>query len=108
MLIKRMIQKSAGRIARKRIMFFTPRENLEKLLFTSVLENYYDKNKIDSLKNYMEIRIQEKHNKIKNSYCILNLIFQEQTQSTEEATIEDSRSSIINKYLLIDIILNFT
>ena len=46
------------------IMFLRPRK-FGKTLFTSVLENYYDKNKKRVSKNYMEIRIWEKSTKLK-------------------------------------------
>ncbi len=48
----------------KRIMFLRPRK-FGKTLFTSVLENYYDKNKTDEFENLFKTHIQEKTNKIK-------------------------------------------
>ena len=51
----------------KRIMFLRPRK-FGKTLFTSVLENYYDKNKIDSFeKLYGNTYIGKNPTKLKNS-----------------------------------------
>ncbi len=59
----------------KRIMFLCPRK-FRKTLFTSVLENYYDKNKIDKFeKLYSNTYIGKNPPKFKNSYSILRFNF---------------------------------
>ena len=91
----------------KRIMFLRPRK-FGKTLFTSVLENYYDKNKIDSFeKLYENTYIGKNTTKLKNSYCILRFNFSGIDTSTEEATIRGFKKEIassievfINRYNL--------
>ena len=91
----------------KRIMFLRPRK-FGKTLFTSVLENYYDKNKIDSFeKLYGNMYIGKNTTKLKNSYCILRFNFSGIDTSTEEATIRGFKKEVassievfINRYNL--------
>ena len=91
----------------KRIMFLRPRK-FGKTLFTSVLENYYDKNKIDSFeKLYGNTYIGKNPTKLKNSYCILRFNFSGIDTSTEEATIRGFKKEVassievfINRYNL--------
>ena len=91
----------------KRIMFLRPRK-FGKTLFTSVLENYYDKNKIDSFeKLYGNTYIGKNTTKLKNSYCILIFNFSGIDTSTEEATIRGLKKEVassievfINRYNL--------
>ena len=78
----------------KRIMFLRPRK-FGKTLFTSVLENYYDKNKIDSFeKLYENTYIGKNTTKLKNSYCILRFNFSGIDTSTEEATIRGFKKEV--------------
>ena len=89
------------------IMFLRPRK-FGKTLFTSVLENYYDKNKIDSFeKLYGNTYIGKNPTKLKNSYCILRFNFSGIDTSTEEATIRGFKKEVassievfINRYNL--------
>ena len=89
------------------IMFLRPRK-LGKTLFTSVLENYYDKNKKDSFeKLYGNTYIGKNPTKLKNSYCILRFNFSGIDTSTEEATIRGFKKEVassievfINRYNL--------
>ena len=89
------------------IMFLRPRK-FGKTLFTSVLENYYDKNKIDSFeKLYGNTYIWKNTTKLKNSYCILRFNFSGIDTSTEEATIRGFKKEVassievfINRYNL--------
>ena len=91
----------------KRIMFLRPRK-FGKTLFTSVLENYYDKNKKESFeKLYGNTYIGKKPTKLKNSYCILRFNFSGIDTSTEEATIRGFKKEVassievfINRYNL--------
>ena len=91
----------------KRIMFLRPRK-FGKTLFTSVLENYYDKNKADRFeKLYGNTYIGKNPTSLKNSYCILRFNFSGIDTSTEEATIKGFRSEVassievfVNKYNL--------
>ena len=91
----------------KRIMFLRPIK-FGKTLFTSVLENYYDKNKIDSFeKLYGNTYIGKNTTKLKNSYCILRFNFSGIDTSTEEATIRGFKKEVassievfINRYNL--------
>ena len=78
----------------KRIMFLRPRK-FGKTLFTSVLENYYDKNKIDSFeKLYGNTYIGKNPTKLKNSYCILRFNFSGIDTSSEEATIKGFKNEV--------------
>ena len=89
------------------IMFLRPRK-FGKTLFTSVLENYYDKNKKESFeKLYGNTYIGKNPTKLKNSYCILRFNFSGIDTSTEEATIRGFKKEVassievfINRYNL--------
>ena len=91
----------------KRIMFLRPRK-FGKTLFTSVLENYYDKNKVEKFeKLYGNTYIGKNPTNLKNSYCILRFNFSGIDTSTEEATIKGFKNEVassievfINKYNL--------
>ena len=88
-------------------MFLRPRK-FGKTLFTSVLENYYDKNKKESFeKLYGNTYIGKNTTKLKNSYCILRFNFSGIDTSTEEATIRGFKKEVassievfINRYNL--------
>ena len=72
----------------KRIMFLRPRK-FGKTLFTSVLENYYDKNKADKFENlYGNTYIGKNPTKLKNSYCILRFNFSGIYTENKETTIK--------------------
>ena len=78
----------------KRIMFLRPRK-FGKTLFTSVLENYYDKLKIDKFeKLFSETYIGKNPTCEKNSYCILKFNFSGIDTSTEESTINGFRREV--------------
>ena len=70
------------------IMFLRPRK-FGKTLFTSVLENYYDKNKADKFENlYGNTYIGKNPTKLKNSYCILRFNFSGINTENEETTMK--------------------
>ena len=78
----------------KRIMFLRPRK-FGKTLFTSVLENYYDKNKIDSFeKLYGNTYIGKNPTKLKNSYCILRFNFSGINTENEETTMKGFKEKV--------------
>ena len=78
----------------KRIMFLRPRK-FGKTLFTSVLENYYDKNKIDSFeKLYGNTYIGKNTTKLKNSYCILRFNFSGINTENEETTMKGFKEKV--------------
>ena len=87
------------------IMFLRPRK-FGKTLFTSVLENYYDKNKTNEFeKLFKNTYIGKNPTSLKNSYSILRFNFSGIDTSTEEATIKGFRREVassievfINKY----------
>lgn len=89
------------------IMFLRPRK-FGKTLFTSVLENYYDKNKTNEFdKLFKNTYIGKNPTSLKNSYSILRFNFSGIDTSTEEATIKGFRREVassievfINKYNL--------
>ena len=89
------------------IMFLRPRK-FGKTLFTSVLENYYDKNKANEFeKLFKNTYIGKNPTGLKNSYSILRFNFSGIDTSTEEATIKGFRREVassievfINKYNL--------
>ena len=89
------------------VIFLRPRK-FGKTLFTSVLENYYDKNRADKFeKLYGNTYIGKNPTSLKNSYCILRFNFSGIDTTTEEATIRGFRSEVassievfINKYNL--------
>ena len=71
----------------KRIMFLRPRK-FGKTLFTSVLENYYDKEKADKFETlYGKTYIGKNPTKLKNSYCILRFNFSGINTENEESTM---------------------
>ena len=60
----------------------------QKTLFTSVLENYYAKNKAYKFENlYGNTYIGKNPTKLKNSYCILKFNFSGIDTSSKEAII---------------------
>ncbi len=72
---KTMYIEKLENLPEKRIMFLRPRK-FGKTLFTSVLENYYDKNKADKFEAlYGKTYIGKNPTKLKNSYCILKFNF---------------------------------
>ena len=69
------------------IIFLRPRK-FGKTLFTSVLENYYDKDKADKFeKLYGSKYIGKNPTKLRNSYCILRFNFSGINTETEESTM---------------------
>ena len=104
---KKMYIEKLENLPETNIMFLRPRK-FGKTLFTSVLENYYDKNKIDSFeKLYGNTYIGKNTTKLKNSYCILRFNFSGIDTSTEEATIRGFKKEVassievfINRYNL--------
>lgn len=87
------------------IIFLRPRK-FGKTLFTSVIENYYDKNKESEFETlYKNTYIGKNPSKLKNSYCILRFNFSGIDTSTSEATINGFKNEVassievfINKY----------
>ena len=70
------------------IMFLRPRK-FGKTLFTSVIENYYDKLKADKFETlYGNTYIGKNPTKLKNSYCILRFNFSGINTETVETTIK--------------------
>ena len=68
-------------------MFLRPRK-FGKTLFTSVLENYYDKNKADKFESlYGNTYIGKNPTKLKNTYCILRFNFSGINTENEETTM---------------------
>ena len=82
------------------IMFLRPRK-FGKTLFTSVLENYYDKNKKDKFETlYGNTYIGKNPTENKNKYCILRFNFSGIDTSSEEATIRGFKNSTIESIKL--------
>ena len=78
----------------KRIIFLRPRE-FGKTLFTSVLENYYDKNKIGKFKNlFKNTYIGKNPTNLKNSYCILKFNFSGINTETIETTMKGFKEKV--------------
>ena len=76
------------------IMFLRPRK-FGKTLFTSVIENYYDKNKTDKFdKLYGNTYIGKNPTKNKNSYCILRFNFSGIDTETEASTIRGFKNEV--------------
>ena len=76
------------------IMFLRPRK-FGKTLFTSVLENYYDKNKKESFeKLYGNTYIGKNTTKLKNSYCILRFNFSGINTENEETTMKGFKEKV--------------
>ena len=81
-------------LSEKRIMFLRPRK-FGKTLFTSVLENYYDKNKADKFENlYGNTYIGKNPTKLKNSYCILRFNFSGINTENEESTMKGFKEKV--------------
>ena len=75
-------------------MFLRPRK-FGKTLFTSVIENYYDKNKTDKFdKLYGNTYIGKNPTKNKNSYCILRFNFSGIDTETEVSTIRGFKNEV--------------
>ena len=82
------------------IMFLRPRK-FGKTLFTSVIENYYDKNKADKFNElYGKTYIGKNPTELKNSYCILRFNFSGIDTSSEETTIRGFKNSTIESIKL--------
>ncbi len=78
------------------IMFLRPRK-FGKTLFTSVLENYYDKNKADQFENlYGNTYIGKNPTKLKNSYCILRFNFSGINTENEETTMKSFKNKTMS------------
>ena len=93
---KTMYIEKLENLPEKRIMFLRPRK-FGKTLFTSVIENYYDKlkaNKFETL--YGNTYIGKNPTKLKNSYCILRFNFSGIDTSTEEATIKGFKNEVVS------------
>ena len=76
------------------IMFLRPRK-FGKTLFTSVLENYYDKNKKESFeKLFGNTYIGKNPTKLKNSYCILRFNFSGINTENEETTMKGFKEKV--------------
>ena len=76
------------------IMFLRPRK-FGKTLFTSVIENYYDKNKADKFnKLYGNTYIGKNPTELKNSYCILRFKFSGINTETEETTMKGFKEKV--------------
>ena len=75
-------------------MFLRPRK-FGKTLFTSVIENYYDKKKEDKFELlYKDTYIGKNPTKNKNSYCILRFNFSGIDTETEETTIRGFKNEV--------------
>ena len=84
---KTMYIEKLENLPEKRIMFLHPRK-FGKTLFTSVLENYYDKEKADKFETlYGKTYIGKNPTKLKNSYCILRFNFSGINTENEESTM---------------------
>ena len=76
------------------IIFLRPRK-FGKKLFTSVIENYYDKNKTEKFdKLYGNTYIGKNPTKNKNSYCILRFNFSGIDTETEASTIRGFKNEV--------------
>ena len=77
------------------IMFLRPKK-FGKTLFTSVLENYYEKNRADKFETlYGKTYIGKNPTKLKNSYCILRFNFSGINTENEEATMKDFKNKTL-------------
>ena len=86
--------KKLEELPEKRIIFLRPRE-FGKTLFTSVLENYYDKNKIGKFKNlFKNTYIGKNPTNLKNSYCILRFNFSGINTETIETTMKGFKEKV--------------
>ena len=78
----------------KAIMFLRPRK-FGKTLFTSVLENYYDKNKADEFEFlYKDTYIGKHPTELRNKYSILRFNFSGINTENEEATMNGFKEKI--------------
>ena len=76
------------------IIFLRPRK-FGKTLFTSVLENYYDKNKADKFESlYGNTYIGKNPTKLKNTYCILRFNFSGINTENEETTMRGFKEKV--------------
>ena len=76
------------------IMFLRPRK-FGKTLFTSVLENYYDKYKSEKFESlYGKTYIGKNPTKLKNSYCILRFNFSGIDTETVESTMKGFKEKV--------------
>ena len=76
------------------IIFLRPRK-FGKTLFTSVIENYYDKNRVEKFDELFGNRyIGKNPTKNKNRYCILRFNFSGIDTSSEEATIRGFKKEV--------------
>ena len=93
---KTMYIEKMEEISNPTIMFLRPRK-FGKTLFTSVLENYYDKlkaNKFDKL--FGETYIGKNPTRLKNSYNILKFNFSGINTETEDTTMEGFKEKVLN------------
>ena len=91
---KTMYIEKLENLAETSIMFLRPRK-FGKTLFTSVLENYYDKNKADKFNElYGKTYIGKNPTELKNSYCILRFNFSGIDTSLEETTIRGFKNEV--------------
>ena len=85
---KTMYIEKMEKLTDKRIMFLRPRK-FGKTLFTSVLENYYDKLKADQFdKLFGDTYIGKYPTQNKNRYCILRFNFSGIDTSSIETTLK--------------------
>ena len=76
------------------VIFLRPRK-FGKTLFTSVIENYYDKYKSDKFeKLYSNTYIGKKPTKLRNSYCILKFNFSGINTETIETTMKGFKEKV--------------
>ena len=91
---KTMYIEKLENLPEKRIMFLRPRK-FGKTLFTSVLENYYDKYKADKFETlYGKTYIGKNPTKNKNSYSILRFNFSGINTENEEATMTGFKEKV--------------
>ena len=91
---KTMYIEKLENLPEKSIMFLRPRK-FGKTLFTSVLENYYDKNKADKFENlYGDKYIGKNPTKLRNSYCILRFNFSGIDTENEETTMKGFKEKV--------------
>ena len=92
---KTMYIEKLENLAERYIMFLHPRK-FGKTLFTSTLENYYDKQKEEKFqKLYGETYIGKNPTKLRNSYHILKFNFSGIDTTNEETTIRGFKKKVI-------------
>ena len=92
---KTMYIEKLENLAERYIMFLRPRK-FGKTLFTSTLENYYDKQKEEKFqKLYGETYIGKNPTKLRNSYHILKFNFSGIDTTNEETTIRGFKKKVI-------------